>query len=240
MSSSKSSLSTVALYASRNEINDAFNLLHQPHMCANCGQNFDMISNMGTHDCYQHPGCIRNGRWTCCGQKPIGMKFSKQWELQSKFNCSVNMPPYPPPPKRRGCQKCDHRSDDTSWSFQNTVRLHDIAGLIPFMNKVVPIEGRAGFTVVGDAPVLLRCAPTTIKWFPTPEPTVVDDDTDEVCDWVWTNITYLDLAGKQRTLKVEDASQRLDIQGTLQEVEHVYEGEFVYITVRCSRRDFIV
>tara|TARA_B110000971_G_C20038990_1_gene516350 strand:+ start:4310 stop:4897 length:588 start_codon:yes stop_codon:yes gene_type:complete len=195
---------------------------------------------MGAHDCYQHPGCILNGRWTCCGQKPIGMKFSNQWELQSKFNCSINMPPYPPPPKRRGCQKCDHRSDDTSWTFNNTVRLHDIAGLIPFMNKALPIEGRPGFTVVGDAPVLLRCAPTTIKWFPPPAPEVQDDETGAMCKLVRMNITLLDLAGKQRTLTVYDAAKRLRIQGTLQKVDHVYDAGTFVIVVACSPRDFIV
>ena len=107
------------------------------------------------------------------------------------------------------------------------------------MNKIIPIEGRAGFEVVGDAPVLLRCAPTYIQWFPVPEPTTIDEDTRTECTYVSTEITYVDLVGKQRKQKVS-AVKRLRIRGTLQKVDHTYDGGSFEIVVTSDPRDFIL
>ena len=237
-----SALPTVALYASKEEIKNAHQLLFHPHMCIRCNKSFNLASNLGTHKCFQHPGCPVNGKWTCCGNPVYNLFYSKHFKVDSMYSCSTNMAPYPPPKQVRGCQPCDHTIFDKKWTYKDTERLHKIAGLIPFLNKHAPIEERPGFSVVKinsqKMPVLLRCSRRWIHW---PRVDEVNFNAivhqDKLYNFIHVEINYISFGGEpQQLLFNEDEwdeldkrpdwngqKQRLDIKGSFVSAFYVYQ-----------------
>lgn len=199
-------LPTVALYASEKEIKNAHEILHHPHMCIRCNKSFDLVSNLGSHECYQHPGFVKDGRWTCCNKPFYNLFYSEHFKTDTMFSTSINMPPYPPPVQVVGCQQCDHTIHDKKWNYKDTESLHKIAGLIPFLNKKSPIEYRPGFSVVKinsqKMPVLLRCAKRWMKWpdvnMEVFKQTYYNKDKPFQC--VYVEINYRPLAGELQQL----------------------------------------
>lgn len=239
-----SKIPTVALYANKEEIKDAFQILHNPHMCIRCNKAFDLASNIGMHGCFQHPGHPENGRWSCCDNPVYNLFYSKHFKVDSMFSCSVNMPPYPPPVQTNGCQKCDHTICGKKWTFKDTQRLHEIAGLIPFINKKFPAENRTGFSVVKingqKMPVFLRCARKWIFW-----PIVDEEAFDDIylnsdnnnCIFRYIEINYISLGGEEipliydktqwenidREKKWNSTDKKLDIRGDFISAFYVYQ-----------------
>jgi len=128
------------------------------------------------------------------------------------------MPPYPPPIQTTGCQECDHTICDKKWTFKDTQRLHEIAGLIPFINKKYPAENRTGFAVVKidsqKVPVFLRCARKWIFWPRIDENTFDDihlNSDNNVCVFRYIEINYISLGGEKITL-IYDTNQWEDIE----------------------------
>lgn len=160
-------LSNVALYATPQALQEACNILHQPRLCTTCQACYTEASNLGSHACYQHWGHSKNGRWTCCNVPLLGPQLSQHYPVDSMFNISINVPPYPPARQFRGCQPCDHTDVGQRWTYENTIRLHDVAGIIPYLNKQQPIDERSGFAVTTidsqKLPVVLRCAKQWIQ-----------------------------------------------------------------------------
>ena len=206
-----SALPAVTLYASDNDIKNAFEILHNPHMCIRCNKSFDLASNLGSHKCYQHPGSVKNGRWTCCDKPFYNLFYSGHFKIDSMFSSSINMPPYPPPIQAPGCQPCDHTTAEKLWNFKDTEQLHRIAGLIPFLNKKKPIDERPGFAVVKvnsqKVPVILRCAKRWMQWpqIDTSEFEYTHTIGDKSYDCTHIEINYISLGGeKKQILYTED------------------------------------
>jgi hypothetical protein len=221
-------LPTVALYASEKEIKNAHEILHHPHMCIRCNQSFDLVSNLGSHKCYQHPGFVNNGRWTCCDKPFYNLFYSNHFKTDTMFSTSINMPPYPPPVQARGCQPCDHTIHDKKWSYKDTERLHKIAGLIPFLNKKSSIEHRSGFSVVKinsqKMPVLLRCAKRWIKWpdVNTEVFELIYYNKNKPFQFVYVEINYRTLAGELQQLTYNE-----DEWKALTDDAQYIKGEFI-------------
>lgn len=65
--------------------------------CAICGIRYHDIENLGRWQCFQHPGRIVDGRFTCCY-----MHVGPYRDLATFYANT-------PAKRRRGCVPCDHR-----------------------------------------------------------------------------------------------------------------------------------
>jgi len=238
-------LPTVALYASKQEIQNAHELLFNPHICIRCNNSFNLAENLGNHKCYQHPGEPINGKWSCCGNPVYNLFYSKHFKVDSMYSCSTNMAPYPPPIQARGCQPCDHTIFDKKWNYKDTERLHKIAGLIPFLNKISPLEERPGFCVVKinsqKMPVMLRCSRKWVHWPKINEDIFEDEYMKNKETYLFENIeiNYISLGGEniqllytqdqwsnlQTDSKWNQKLNKLDIKGTLISAFCVYKTQ---------------
>jgi hypothetical protein len=160
-------LPNVALYATPQALQAACEVLHRPRLCTTCQVYYTEASNLGSHKCFQHPGVPENGTWTCCNTPLLQPRLSQHYPTDAMFNISINVPPYPPPRQFRGCQPCDHTDACQIWTYENTIRLHDVSGIIPYLNKKQPVDERSGFAVTTidsqTLPVVLRCAKQQIQ-----------------------------------------------------------------------------
>ena len=67
-------------------------------ICAICKAMYTNQNSIGRHECREHPGIIRLGRWTCC-KIPVSREIlSAKLFYQQPFSLPL-----------LGCVKCDHK-----------------------------------------------------------------------------------------------------------------------------------
>lgn len=65
--------------------------------CCICGVKYQEMKNIGAWKCYQHPGTIRNGKWTCCNLPAGNSDNVERFYSIGRSNAE------------KGCVRCDHR-----------------------------------------------------------------------------------------------------------------------------------
>ena len=149
----------VTLYAEKDQVESAFKKLSKAWICHKCQKTFNLLDSFGSLECRQHPGYVQeDGRWSCCGQKQLPSKWSTNWQLQRMFDNSGSgknfRMPYNEIPPVRGCQKCDHNTNDDAFTHKDAMQISDLSALLPHINRRFPFHLRDGF----DNGVLRRCA----------------------------------------------------------------------------------
>jgi len=142
----------VTLYADKKEVQTAFKIATNAHMCLHCNQQFSLLESLGALNCEQHPGFLQeNGKWSCCGQRIHTPRWSNDRPFlqlydnkQQPFECAAV----------RGCQKCDHNTSDKPYTNKDAHGIAELSALLPFLNKEYPFVLRPGF----DEGLLRRCA----------------------------------------------------------------------------------
>lgn len=90
-------------------------------VCFVCGASFTHAGSLGKWQCVEHWGCIRDGRFTCCGKET---RFgSLKTFYQDRYICIED----------RGCVRADHRELNvasnmyTSYSHANPAAIMSVA-----------------------------------------------------------------------------------------------------------------
>ena len=209
-------LPTVTLYADRHEIQTAYDKAHRPWICLTCGEQFNLMDNMGGLGCRQHPGYIQQDeRWSCCGQKICRVQWAENHVHQRFFSSSVGKPPYSIPPKVRGCQPCDHNTSQRPYTHKDAQPIADLSALLPFMNKTFPFELRTGF----DKGVLRRCAKRPVHFPPKPPSTA------QGRPYLKTTLTYIDNDGHVEDGEYDALTSPPRLDGMELRAVHVYGTE---------------
>lgn len=124
----------MSLYSSREDVKQVIEDYTGLQQCRYCNKYFCKLDNIGMWSCKYHPGEIKNGRYTCCGEKRIRPNAYNQyaahshyisWGPQNKFDY---LPQY-----SSGCTRRDCVPRHTNKSQTEDVNVEDIASLIPFM-----------------------------------------------------------------------------------------------------------
>lgn len=182
-------IESVTLYADKEQVQSAFDKITRAWKCIRCQQPFNLLQSMGQLECRQHPGYVQeDGRWSCCGKRQYGARWSRTWEMQRIYSTHTTdqfRMPYKPLPKVEGCQKCDHNTSDTPFTHRDAMPIADLSALLPAINKEFPFYLRKGF----DDGVLRRCETRCI---------VVPPSASEVI--------YMDNSGQQKTYTPEEES----------------------------------
>jgi len=71
--------------------------LRTDRKCCVCGVIFQEMRNIGAWRCYQHPGTIRDGVWTCCNLSAGNVSDVQKFYSIGRSNAE------------KGCVRCDHR-----------------------------------------------------------------------------------------------------------------------------------
>lgn len=209
-------LPTVTLYADRHEIQTAYDKAYRPWICLTCGEQFNLMDNMGSLECHQHPGYIQQDeRWSCCGQKIYRVQWAQNHTHQRFLSCSVGKPPYSIPPKVRGCQPCDHNTSTKPYTHKDAQEIAELSALLPFMNKKFPFELRNGF----DNGVLRRCAKRAVHFPPKPPSTAHNRPYSK------TTLTYIDNNGHIENGEYNAYEQVPILEGMELNAVHVYGDE---------------
>lgn len=66
-------------------------------ICCICKAQYRETQNLGSWHCFQHTGCIVNGRWTCCNMSTGNSGTIEQFYRTGRSN------------PEKGCVRCDHR-----------------------------------------------------------------------------------------------------------------------------------
>ncbi len=74
-------------------------IIAQQRQCVVCNRGYTESENVGAWKCHQHPGRIRDCRWTCCNL-PV------PWDVKNEDAFYAAYPLL----RHRGCQRCDHRT----------------------------------------------------------------------------------------------------------------------------------
>jgi hypothetical protein len=185
----------LTLYSDRKEIKTYWENLTQMHLCVNCEKPFNLLKSMGNFQCTQHPGFLQeNGIFSCCGQRESPLRFRNNRDVTGLFpalddfgmingHCVRNRQPLPI--RRRGCQRCDCNTSNSSWTHSNRIHISELAPLIPFIRKEAEdsdgtrLVQRNGF----DNGYIRRCEVQPLQ--------IPDGD--------WRTLTYESVEGKEVT-----------------------------------------
>lgn len=177
----------VTLYADNDKVKSAFDKITRAWICVKCQKPFNLLESMGQLECHQHPGHVQeDGRWSCCGQRQYGAKWSRTWQEQRLFSthdCNQFRMPYNTLPTVRGCQRCDHNTSDKPFTHRDAMPITDLSALLPAINKEFPFYLRKGF----DEGVLRRCSKRQIVIPPNA-----------------STVTYMDNSGQKKTFEVNE------------------------------------
>lgn len=126
------------VWDSDDKVKAAIRLFTYVQVCPQCKKYFCELDNLGSHQCWYHPGKFdaTTGTMSCCGEKLNGNHGSMV------MNRYMNQPFAPRPQAfSLGCKRCDCVGSSEFVPYKS-IDIRDIASLLPFMKN---FETRPGF-----------------------------------------------------------------------------------------------
>ena len=109
-----------------------YEVVVEERTCRICNARYMEKNNVGSWQCWQHPGRIAKGRWTCCG-----LTVSAFTNNEDSFYAAL------PGKRRHGCVRCDHRPTLAAYSPYDCVvmpkqKLFMFSGIVRTALQIVP------------------------------------------------------------------------------------------------------